>query len=271
MRQGAAGGWGHWPQTPLVCLVVMLASPAAAQSVAEQQAALATATARLQAATGRDFVASRRIHVDLDQRVFGTWLAAIAPNGLRSSATGTAAEGALVVRQRPLLGPFTGTIAPASATRLDVTLANPRINAAVDRLTVTGNLAGSARAQVQVTGTGLNQTIACRTDPPVRERGTATFNLGAGSGSRYPFTLRLTTPDNLLASLDCDIAELRRIENVLPINSLAGQLADGTIDIGLAPEVRLPTPGAGRPLVVPLNPRRPTLRITARGLAYSAD
>ena len=159
----------------------------------------------------------------------------------------------------------------ASATRVDLTLANPRINAATDRLAVTGNLVGNAHAQVQVVGTGLNQTVACRTAPPVRERGAATFNLGAGTGSRYPFTLRLTTPDNLRASLDCDIAELRRIENVLPINSLAGQLADGTIDIGLAPDVRLPTPGVGRPLVVPLTPRRPTLRITSRGLAYSAD
>lgn len=271
MRKGVSGGPSLWPQIARVGLLAVLASPATAQSLAEQQAALARATARLTAATGRDFVTSRRIHVDIDSRVFGTWLAAIAPNGLRSTATGTSVEGALVVRQRPLLGPFTATIAPASATRLELTLANPRISSARDRLTVTGNLAGNARAQVQVAGTGLNQTVACRTEPPVRERGTATFNLGAGAGTRYPFTLRLTTPDNLLASLDCDLAELRRIENVLPINSLAGQLADGTIDVGLAPEVRLPTPGVGRPLVVPLNPRRPTLRITDRGLAYSAD
>ena len=270
MRERASGGRGLRSQAALVLLLV-LASPVAAQSVAEQQAALAKATARLNAATGRDFTTSRRIHVDLDQRVFGTWLAAIAPNGLRSSATGTAVDGALVVRQRPLLGPYTATLAPPSATRLDLTLANPRINAARDRLTVTGNLTANARAQVRLAGTGLNQTVACRTDPPVRERGTATFNLGAGSGTRYPFTLRLTTPDDLMASLDCNIAELGRIDNVLPINSLAGQLADGTIDVGLSPEVRLPTPGVGRPLVVPLNPRRPTLRINERGLAYSAE
>jgi hypothetical protein len=48
-------------------------------------------------------------------------------------------------------------------------------------------------------------------------------------------------------------------------------LADGILDIGLSADVRLPTPGAGRPLIVPLNPRRPSLRITAVGLAYSAD
>jgi hypothetical protein len=170
-----------------------------------------------------------------------------------------------------MLGKFTATVAPASATRLDVTLADPRINAATDRLTVTGNLFGDARARVRVAGTGLDQSVDCRTRPPVRERGVATFNLGTASGSRYPFTLRLTTPDDLLASLDCDIGELRQIENMLPINSIAGQLADGTIDIGLAPALQLPTPGAGRPLVVPITPRRPTLRITPKGLAYSAD
>ena len=124
---------------------------------------------------------------------------------------------------------------------------------------MTGNLARDARARVRVAGTGIDQSVECRMSPPARERGTATFDLGTRSGSRYPFTLRFTTPDNLLASLDCDIAELRRIENVLPVNSLAGQLANGTIDIGLAPALELPTPGAGRPLVVPLNPRRPTL------------
>ena len=251
----------------VIGLLLFVAVPAAA----DQPAELAAATNRMRAAMGRDFATTRRIHVDLESRVFDTWLTAVAPNGLRSRATGTAAEGAVAVRQRPLLGPFTATIAPASATRLDLTLANPRINAAADRLTVTGNLTGDARARVRVAGTGLDQAVECRTQPPVRERGVATFNLGAGAGSRYPFTLRLTTPDNLLASLDCDIAELRRLENVVPINSIAGQLADGTIDIGLAADVRLPTPGAGRPLVVPLNPRRPTLRITPRGLAYSAD
>ena len=147
----------------------------------------------------------------------------------------------------------------ARRRRLELTLGNLRISAAANRLTVTGNLARDARARVRVAGTGIDQSVECRTSPPVRERGTATFDLGTGSGSRYPFTLRFTTPDNLLASLDCDIAELRRIENVLPVNSLAGQLANGTIDIGLAPALELPTPGAGRPLVVPLNPRRPTL------------
>jgi hypothetical protein len=136
---------------------------------------------------------------------------------------------------------------------------------------VTGNLTANARAQAQLSGAGLDQRVACRTDPPVRERGVATFDLGTASGTRYPFTLRLTTPDNLVASLDCEVAELRRIENVLPINSLAGQLADGILDIGLSADVRLPTPGAGRPLIVPLTPRRPTLRITPQGLAYSAD
>lgn len=251
--------------------VLLVASPVAAQSVADQQAQLAAATARLNAATGRPFATSRRIHVDLDNRVLSTWLAAIAPNGLRSSATGTAVEGAVAVRQRPVLGSFSATIAPASATRLDLTLANPRIATARDRLTVTGNLSANARAQAQLSGAGFDQNVACRTDPPVRERGVATFDLGAASGTRYPFTLRLTTPDNLLASLDCEVAELRRIENVLPINSLAGQLADGILDIGLSADVRLPTPGGGRPVIVPLNPRRPSLRITAAGLAYSAD
>lgn len=251
--------------------LLLVGSPVAAQSLADQQAQLAAATARLAAATGRPFVTSRRIHVDLDNRVLTTWLAAIAPNGLRSSATGTAAEGAVAVRQRPLLGSFSATIAPASATRLDLTLASPRIAAARDRLTISGNLSATARAQVRLAGAGLDQSVACRTDPPVRERGVATFDLGTASGTRYPFTVRLTTPDNLLASLDCDVADLRRIENVLPINSLAGQLADGVIDIGLAPAVRLPPPGAGRPITVPLTPRRPTLRITPEGLAYSAD
>ena len=255
----------------LAALLLVVSTPATAQTVAEQQAQLAAATTRLNAATGRAFITSRRIHVDLDNRVLSTWLAAVAPDGLRSSATGTAVEGAVAVRQRPLLGAFTATIAPASATRLDLTLANPRIVPARDRLTVTGNLSGTARAQVRVVGIGLDQTIACRTEPPVRESGRATFTLGAASGTRYPFTLRLTTPDNLVASLDCDIAELRRIENVLPINSLAGQLADGIIDIGLAPAVQLPTPGSGRPLTVPLTLRRPSLRITPEGLAYSAD
>jgi hypothetical protein len=252
-------------------LLLLAASPVAAQSVADQQAQLAASTARLNAATGRPFATSRRIHVDLDNRVLSTWLAAIAPNGLRSSATGTTVEGAVAVRQRPLLGAFSATIAPASATRLDLTLANPRIATARDRLTVTGNLTANARAQAQLAGAGLDQRVACRTDPPVRERGVATFDLGTATGTRYPFTLRLTTPDNLRASLDCEVAELRRIENVLPINSLAGQLADGILDIGLSADVRLPTPGAGRPLIVPLNPRRPSLRITAAGLAYSAD
>lgn len=247
--------------------MLFVATPILAETTADQQARLAAATNRPDAATGRAFTTSRRIRVDLDNRVLSTWLAAVAPNGLRSSATGTAAEGAVALRQRPLLGAITATIAQASATRLDLTLANPRISAVRDRLTVTGNLAGTARAEVRVTGPGLSQSVACRTDPPVREPGTASFSLGAASGTRYPFTLRLATPDNLVASLECDIAELRRIENVLPVNSLAGQLADGTIDIGLAPELQLPTPGAGRPLIIPLNPRRPSLRITPGALA----
>ena len=255
--------------------LLLIGVPAAAEQGLDTKAQLAAATARLHAATraaaGRPFTTSRRIHVDLDPRVFTAWLAAVAPDGLRAAASGTGVEGALVVRQRPLLGSFTATIAPASATRLDLTLANPRINAATDRLTVNGDLSGTARARVRLAGTGLDQSVDCRTTPPVRERGVATFDLGTGTGGRYPFTLRLTTPDDLVASLDCDIADLRRIENVLPINSLAGQLADGTIDIGLAPTLQLPAPGAGRPLVVPLTPRRPSLRITPRGLAYSAD
>ena len=260
-------------------VLLWLAVPATAaepDSLADQQARLARATTRLNAATGsaamrRPFATSRRIHVDLDQRVFTTWLAAIAPNGLRATATGTSAQGALITRQRPFLGEFSATIAPASATRLDVTLANPRINAAADRLTITGNLTADARARLRVAGLGTDESVECRTRPPVRERGTATLNLGTGSGSRYPFTVRLTTPNNLLASLDCDIGDLRRIENVLPVNSLAGNLADGVIDIGLSPALQLPTPGAGRPMVLPLNPRRPTLRIVPQGLAYSAD
>lgn len=253
---------------PMLVLGLLACAGPATADLADD---LSRATARLNAALGRDFETSRRIHVDLGSQVFTTWLAAVAPNGLRAAATGTGAEGAVAVRQRPLLGAITATIAPASATRLDVTLANPRIAAATDRLTVNGNLSADARARVRVVGTALDQSVECRTIPPVRERGMATFVLGTGTGGRYPFTLRLTTPDNLLASLDCDIAELRRIENVLPVNSLAGQLADGTIDIGLAPNVTLPTPGTGRPLIVPLTPRRPSLRITARGLIYRAD
>lgn len=271
MRHGARGA----------CILFLLLAgmpvmAAESESLADQQARLERATARLDRATGsvagrRQFGTSRRIHVDLDQRVFGTWLAAVAPNGLRATATGTSVQGALITRQRPLLGEFSATLAPASATRLDLTMANPRINAAADRLTITGNLSADARARVRVAGLGADESVECRTRPPVRERGTATFNLGAGTGARYPFTLRLTTPDNLLASLDCDIADLRRIENVLPINSIAGQLADGTIDIGLSPALQLPTPGVGRPLVLPLNPRRPSLRVTPQGLAYAAD
>ena len=258
--------------------LLVLATPAVAAEpdVADQQAQLAQATTRLNRAIGmgprrQQFATSRRIHADLDQRVFGTWLAAIAPNGLRATATGTSVQGALINRQRPLLGEFSAVIAPASATRLDLTMANPRINAAADRLTITGNLTAEARARVRVSGLGTDETVDCRTRPPVRERGTATFSLGAVSGSRYPFTLRLATPDNLMAGLDCDIADLRRIANMLPVNSLAGQLADGTIDVGLSPALQLPTPGVGRPLVLPLNPRRPSLRITSQGLAYSAD
>ena len=122
-----------------------------------------------------------------------------------------------------------------------------------------------------MSGLGTDEIVDCRTRSPVRERGTATFNLGAGAGRRYPFTLRLATPNSLIVRLDSDIADLRHIENGLSVNSLAGQLADGTIDIGLSPALQLPTPGVGRPMVLPLYPRRPSLRITPQGLAYAAD
>jgi hypothetical protein len=257
---------------PALALFVLAAVPAAAQDdIAAQRARLAQLTSRVDAAAGRPFVINRRIHVDMNARVFTVWLAAIAPNGVRATATGTRAEGNLVSVQRPIIGTLRAAIDPASATRLDLTLANTRINAAANRLTINGNLRGDARAQVRVTGTGMNQTVACTTDPAVREPGVATFELGTSSGSRYPYTLRLTTPNDLRAGLTCDIGELRRIENVLPINSLAGNLSTGTIDIGLSPDIRLLTPGVGRPMVVPLNPRRPSLRVTPQGLAYSAD
>ena len=103
------------------CVLLVLAAPAVAAepvTLADQQAQLTQATARLNRAIGtgarrQQFASSRRIHADLDQRVFGTWLAAIAPNGLRATATGTSVQGALINRQRPLLGEFSVAIAPA--------------------------------------------------------------------------------------------------------------------------------------------------------------
>lgn len=256
---------------PAIALLLVAAPASAQDDIAAQKARLDQLTRRVEAAAGRPFATSRRIHVDLNSRVFTVWLGAIAPNGVRATATGTAAEGDLIHRQRPVLGPLRVRVDPPSATRLDLTLTNPRINAATDRLTVRGNLRADARAQMRLTGTGIDERVSCVSDPPVREPGVATFDLGTSTTSRFPYTLRLTSPDNLRAGLTCDIGELRRIENMLPINSLAGNLSSGTINIGLAPDIRLPTPGAGRPLVVSLSPRRPTMRITPQGLAYSAD
>lgn len=255
-----------------LALLLLLAAPAsAADDVASQRDRLAELNRRIDAAAGRNFAVSRRVHADMNARVFTVWLGAIAPNGLRATATGTAAEGILVSRPRPLLGNITARLDPASATRLDLTLANPRISAAADRLTITGDLRAEARAQARISGLGPDQSVACRTDPAVRERGVATFDVGTVTGTRIPYALRLTTPDNLRAGLACEIADLRRIENILPINSLAGNLGSGTINIGLSTDIRLPTPGAGRPLTIPLNPRRPVLRVNAQGVAYSAD
>nr|WP_310522135.1 hypothetical protein [Polymorphobacter sp.] len=259
----------------LLMLCGLLLAPLAVRAdepdIAAQRVRLEQLTTRVDRAAGRPFSTNRRIHVDLDSRVFGTWLAAVAPNGVRSSATGTRFEGVLVQDRVPLIGLLEARLDPASATRLDLTLSNPRVTAATDRLTVTGDLSATARAQARVTAANFNRTATCRTTAPVRERGTASFELGPAARTRYPFTLRLTRPDNLRASLDCDLAELRRIENILPINGLAGQLASGSIDIGLSETLRLPTPGAGRPMTVAIEPRRPNLRITAQGLAYGAD
>ncbi len=253
-------------------LLLLLASPAlAADDINAQRARLAELNRRVDAAAGRNFTVSRRLHADMNARVFSVWLGAIAPNGLRATATGTAADGILVNRPRPLLGAVTARLDPASATRLDLTLANPRINAATDRLTINGDLRAEARARARISGLGPDQLVDCRTNPAVRERGIATFDIGTVSGTRVPYALRLTTPDDLRAGLECEIAELRRIDNVLPINSLAGNLSSGTINIGLSTDIRLPTPGAGRPLTIPLNPRRPALRVNPQGVAYSAD
>ena len=184
--------------------LLLLAAPIAAArpSLADQQAQFARSTTRLDIAFGtgarrQQFATGRRIHADLDQRVFGTWLAAIVPNGLRDVATGTSAQGALVNRQRPLPGEFSPALAPASATRLDVTMAHPLINAVADRLTITGNLTAEAYARVRASSLNTDEIVGYRARPPVRERGTATFNPGAGAGGRYPFTLRLASPDNL--------------------------------------------------------------------------
>jgi hypothetical protein len=254
----------------LLCLA--LATPAmAADDINQQRARLDELTRRVNVAAGRNFTVNRRIHADMNSRVFNVWLGAIAPNGVRATATGTAADGILVSRPRPLLGAVTARIDPASATRLDLTLANPRINAATDRLTINGDLRADARAQVRVGGLGPDQLVDCRTNPAVRERGMATFDIGTVSGTRIPYALRLTTPDDLRAGLECEIAELRRLENILPINSLAGNLSNGTINIGVSTDIRLPPPGAGRPLTIPINPRRPVLRVNPQGVAYSAD
>ena len=255
-----------------VLLLLLAGAPAAAQDdIAAQRSRLEALTARVDAAAGRPFATNRRLHVDIDPRVFTVWLGAVAPNGIRATATGTSARGDVAAITRPVIGTIRARIDPASATRVDLTLTNPRINAAANRLTVTGNLRGEARTQVRVTGVGRSETVACTTTPAIRERGAATFELGTSTSTRYPYTLRLSTPNNLVAGLTCDIGDLRRIENVLPINSLAGDLSSGTIDIGLSSDIRLPTPGVGRPMTIPLNPRRPSLRVTPQGLAYSAD
>ena len=82
----------------LILLAALLLAPLATAradqpDIASQRARLAELTTRVDRAAGRPFATSRRIHVDLDTRVFGTWLAAVAPNGVRSSATGTRFEG----------------------------------------------------------------------------------------------------------------------------------------------------------------------------------
>ena len=273
-----------WPLLPLL----LLAGPALAQDappaeapaaadaapapdVAALQAKLEALQARLNRAGGRDFAASRRIHVDINSRVLGTWINAVAGNGLRSVATGTRFEGQLVDTSLPVLGPVRAQLNPASGTRLEVTLRNPRVTTGTDQLTLTGDMTATARAQARFQVNGVDERATCRTPAAVRERATATFALGTPTRSRYPFTLTLTRPVGLRAALSCDIAGMRQIDNALPIDGLAGELARGNINIGLSETLRLPAPGAGAPLAVTITPVRPSLRVTERGISFSAD
>jgi hypothetical protein len=273
-----------WPLLPLL----LLAAPALAQDapaeapaaeapatpapdVAALQAKLEALQARINRAGGRDFATSRRIHVDIDSRVITTWFNAVAGNGLRSVATGTRFEGQLVDTSLPVLGPVRARLDPASGTRLEVTLRNPRVSTGTDQLTLTGDMTATARAQARFQVNGVNERATCRTPSPVRERATATFQLGAPTRSRYPFTLTLTRPVGLRAALSCDIAGMRQIDNALPIDGLAGTLARGNINIGLSETLRLPAPGDGAPLAVTITPVRPSLRVTERGISFSAD
>jgi hypothetical protein len=276
-----------WPLLPLLLLAAPAraqdapaeppAAPAAeapaapAPDVAALQAKLEALQARLNRAGGRDFATSRRIHVDIDSRVITTWFNAVAGNGLRSVATGTRFEGQLVDTSLPVLGPVRAQLNPASGTRLEVTLRNPRVSTGIDQLTLTGDMTATARAQARFQVNGVNQRATCRTPSPVRERATATFQLGTPTRSRYPFTLSLTRPVGLRAALNCDIAGMRQIDNALPIDGLAGTLARGNINIGLSETLRLPAPGNGAPLAITITPVRPSLRVTERGISFSAD
>ena len=89
----------------------------------------------------------------------GTWLNAVAGNGLRSVATGTRFEGQLVDTSLPVLGPVTAQLNPASGTRLEMTMRNPRVATATDQLTLTGDMTarrGRGRASL---------STACATPP----------------------------------------------------------------------------------------------------------
>jgi hypothetical protein len=267
----------HWRLFPLL----LIAGPALAQEapaaeapapdVAALQARLDALQARINRAGGRAFTTSRRVHVDIDSRVLGTWINAVAGSGLRSVATGTRFEGQLVDTSLPVLGPVRAQLNPASGTRLEVTLRNPRVSTGNDQLTLTGDMTATARAQARFQVDGVNERATCRTPSPVRERATATFALGTPTRSRYPFTLTLTRPVGLRAALSCDIAGVRQIDNALPIDGLAGTLARGDINVGLSETLRLPAPGAGAPLAVTITPVRPSLRVTPAGISFSAD
>jgi hypothetical protein len=255
-------------------LLAFLAAPALAEDapdIATQRARLEALQARIDRAGGRDFATTRRIHVDLDQRVIGAWLNAVAPNGLRSVATGTRFEGQLVDTSLPVLGPVTAQLNPASGTRLEMTIRNPRVATATDQLTITGDMTATARARARFLVNGMRNTADCRTPAPVRERVTAVFNLGTPTRTSYPFSLSITRPAGMRAGLSCNISDLKTIDNALPINGLTGELARGNIDIGLSETLRLPAPGAGAPISVTIAPVRPSLRVTARGVSYAAD
>lgn len=258
----------------VLLLLALLAAPALAQDepdIATQRARLAALQARLDRVGGRDFATTRRIHIDLNKRVIGTWLNAVAPNGLRSVATGTRFEGQLVDTSLPVLGPVTAQLNPASGTRIELIIRNPRVATATDQLTVTGDMTATAQAQARFLVNGMRNTADCRTPAPVRERITATFNLGAPTRTSYPFSLGISRPAGMRAGLSCNISDLKTIDNALPINGLTGELARGNIDIGLSETLRLPGPKGGAPLSVTITPQRPSLRVTAQGVSYAAD